>query len=301
VAPEDVLARRRVRDGVARPADGDAFWLLLAHCLLDRGTVAPHYRPRLHELAREGAGAELGPALLARAPTAPPALLAAVADDDWERVDALGARLTGELRRGRTSAERTRGLALELARAAAKPRLLARRHGPSLALLGPNGVGKSTLAEALRRDFPLDSRIIYMGLWKAGGPFAPIVRPARIWARYLLARYHQLRGRLVIFDRYVDEARLPARGALVGLKRPYFWLLAHSVPPAGATVVLDVPGNVAYARKQENPPDELERERRVYGALAGAQVVDASREPADVRADVEAILWRGLSQRWGPR
>jgi thymidylate kinase len=125
-----------------------------------------------------------------------------------------------------------------------------------------------------------------------------VVRPLRVWRRYALAQYHQLRGRLVIFDRYVDEARLPAKGPHVALKRPYFWLLAHAVPRPGATVVLDVPGPVAYRRKGENPPDELEEERRVYRGLAGVQVVDASRELSEVRAELEAIVWRSLARRW---
>jgi thymidylate kinase len=124
----------------------------------------------------------------------------------------------------------------------------------------------------------------------------------RIWARYLLAQYHQLRGRLVIFDRYVYEALLPVRPPLIALKRPYHWFIVHAVPPAGTAVVLDVPGQVAYRRKQENPPEELEAERRVYGCLAGRvralESVDARRGAEEVRADVSAIVWRELVRRW---
>jgi thymidylate kinase len=147
-----------------------------------------------------------------------------------------------------------------------------------------------------------------MGLWKTRsnrepGPVAALARPLRIWHRYLLAEYHRLRGRLVIFDRYVYEAYLPPKPPFTALKRPYFWLLAHAVPRPGATVVLDVPGAVAYGRKGENPPHELEQERMLYQRLAervpGAEIVDASRDLAAVRADVAAIVWRRLARRWG--
>jgi len=127
-------------------------------------------------------------------------------------------------------------------------------------------------------------------------------RPFRIWSRYLLAQYHQLRGRLVIFDRYVYEARLPARPPLLAFKRPYFWLLAHALPAATAAVVLDVPGHVAYGRKQENPPDELECERRIYAQLTGRvrslELVDAGADADTVRAEITSIVWRELAARW---
>jgi thymidylate kinase len=177
-------------------------------------------------------------------------------------------------------------------------------------LLGPNGVGKSTAANGLRSSFPFETRIVYMGLWK-GRDYTPagatwlvevVLRPVRIWAHYLLAVYHQLRGRLVIFDRYVYEALLPPKPPLVACKRAYFWFLAHIVPRPGAVVVLDVPGSVAYARKQENPPDELEFERSIYAGLASrvgaVEVVDAAADADAVRAAISTIVWHRLLARW---
>jgi thymidylate kinase len=193
---------------------------------------------------------------------------------------------------------------------ARKPLLLPRRAGLSLALLGPNGVGKSTAAAHLQRSFPFESRLLYMGVWKHAGTTDPhavriaelTIRPLRIWSRYLIALYHQLRGRLVIFDRYVYEARLPAKPPLLIAKRLYFWLLAHSVPPPRAVLVLDVPGAVAYRRKQENRPLELDAERRIYLELAArlprAELIDARPSTDGVCAEITAIVWRELSSRW---
>jgi thymidylate kinase len=305
-----VLSRRQLRDGIAMPADEDAFWLLLLHCLLDKRGVASHYRGPLQQLVATGSRSPIGRAACRAAGgrLTPEPFMGAVRSGAWETLDELGGRLAAELKRHRAVHERWRAFSKRVVATARKPFLLPRRRGVNLALLGPNGVGKSTAAAALQRSFPFESRVVYMGIWKGTGGSRPrqaaevVTRPVRIWRRYLRAQYHQLRGRLVIFDRYVYEALLPARPPFVAAKRPYFWLLAHVVPPAQSVVVLDVPGRVAFGRKQENPPDELESERRLYAGLAGRvpsfELVDAVHGPEAVRADITAIVWRDLADRW---
>jgi ABC-type Fe3+/spermidine/putrescine transport system ATPase subunit len=213
-----------------------------------------------------------------------------------------------DLKRERSVLESSRATARRAIRVARKPLLLRRRRGVSVALLGPNGVGKSTVAAGLQQGFPLGAKVLHMGLWKTtatrpGSRAVEILtRPLRLWGRSAVAHYHQARGRLVIYDRYVYEARLPAKPPLLAAKRLYFWMLGHAIPPPDAAVVLDVAGDVAYGRKQENPPEELESERRVYAHLAASEplieLVDAS-QPADaVRADVTAIVWDKVAARW---
>jgi thymidylate kinase len=305
-----VLWRRRLSDGIAVPADEDAFWLLLLHCLLDKRGVAPHHRARLQRLVATGSRSAIGGTVCRAAAggLTPGIFMGAVRSGQWDRLEELGQRLVAELKRRRPVGERLWALARQVVATARKPFLLPRRRGVNLALLGPNGVGKSTAAAGLQRTFPFESRVVYMGVWKAAGGsrvravMEVLARPARIWLHYLLAQYHQLRGRLVIFDRYVYEARLPARPPLLAAKRPYFWLLAHILPPARSIVVLDVPGDVAYGRKQENPPDELESERRIYAQLAdrvaSLELIDAVQDAETVRADITAIVWRDLVNRW---
>jgi thymidylate kinase len=305
-----VLSRRQLRDGIAMPADEDAFWLLLLHCLLDKRGVASHYRGPLQQLVATGSRSPIGRAACRAAGgrLTPEPFMGAVRSGAWETLDELGGRLAAELKRHRAVHERWRAFSKRVVATARKPFLLPRRRGVNLALLGPNGVGKSTAAAAVQRSFPFESRVVYMGVWKAAGGSRPrqaaeiATRPARIWCRYLLAQYHQLRGRLVIYDRYVYEARLPPAPPLVAAKRPYFWLLAHVVPAAQSLVVLDVPGHVAYGRKQEDEPDELESERRFYANLAGRvpslELVDAVHGPETVRAEITAIVWRDLANRW---
>jgi O-antigen/teichoic acid export membrane protein len=312
-AAEAVLRDRQVHDGIAVPADGDAFWLLLLHCLLDKGAIPAHYQTRLWFLASAATESPLGPAIASAAGDDfhPDDLMRAVRAGNWEALCTLGRRLALELRRRRSVRDRTRAWISGVVRTARKPFLMPRRRGLNLALLGPNGVGKSTAAAGLQQSWPFDSRVLYMGIWKGLDAAPPgmsravevLARPVRIWLRYLRAQYHQLRGRLVVFDRYVYEALLPPKPPLVALKRSYFWLLSHLVPRPRAVVVLDVPGEIAYARKHENPPDELEYERKIYAQLGTRlptfEVVDASEDADAVRAAITTILWRELTARWG--
>ena len=307
-----LLRRRQVCDGVAMPADGDAFWLLLLHCLFDKRWIAGHYRQRLLDLAPAALESPLAATLCvsAGARFGPAQLVAAAQSEHWEALAPLGCALAAELRRQATMRRRLALISRELATRLRKPLLIRRRRGVSIALLGPNGVGKSTAAAALRGSLPFESRILYMGIWKAANRrygstrrIAEIAtRPLRIWLRYVVAQYHQLRGRLVIFDRYVYEALLPPGSPLTATKRIYFWLLARLVPRPNAVVVLDVAGHVAYARKQENPPGELERERRLYAGLTtqlgSLDVIDAGADADAVRAEITGIIWRELSARW---
>lgn len=309
-AAREVLARRQVRGATVVPADDDAFWLLLLHCLLDRGKVAAHYRARLSGLAPGAVHAKVARiALDAAGPSwTATGLTDLVLDEKWQALEDLSAPLADALNRRRPRSERAHAAAAHVFATARKPVLLRRRRGVNVALIGPNGVGKSTAAAELQHSLPFESRVVYMGLWKGAGGSPPrklaeiLGRPFRIWHRYAQAQYHQLRGRVVIFDRYVYEAWLPAQPPWLAMKRAYFWILGHAVPSAQTSVVLDVPGEVAYGRKQENSSDELESERRFYAALAdrfpALQVVDGSREVETVCADISAILWPTLVRRW---
>ncbi|MBV9422793.1 MAG: hypothetical protein JOZ98_07785 [Solirubrobacterales bacterium] len=311
-AAHEVLNRRRPRDGMVVPSDGDAFWLLLLHCLLDKGRVPAHRQAQLRSLAGAGHSSRLGTAacLAAGGRLAPIELMRAAVREDWSALGKMGRRLATGIRRRRSVRERFRAGGHGLATLARKPLLIPRRRGISLALLGPNGVGKSTAAVAVQSCFPFESRIVYMGIWKAadrarGRAMAALeilARPLTIWRRYLLAQYHLMRGRLVIFDRYVYEALLPPRPPLVAAKRAYFWVLAHSIPRPQVAAVLDVAGSVAYGRKQENPAAELESERRMYARLPArvrsAELIDAGVDADQVRAEITAIVWRELTARW---
>lgn len=180
----------------------------------------------------------------------------------------------------------------------------ARTRGLTVALLGPDGVGKSTVLAGLAATYPAPVRTIYLGMWQgAGHPGytrlhavrAIVVRPFRVWWRVACGAVHAARGRLVVYDRYTYDALLPVTGSWAVLKRPYFRVLARLAPRPDLVLVLDLPGEVAFARKGESTPERLEAVRQGYLALVprlGAEVVDAAAPPDQVRADVVARIRR---------
>lgn len=177
-----------------------------------------------------------------------------------------------------------------------------------MALLGPDGAGKSTLAAGVRESFYFPTRSIYMRLYQRGGgarriPGIGLVsRLLMLWRNCLLAAYHQSRDRLVIYDRYGYDHRLKMPGRQPFKGRVRRWLLAHACPPPHLTLVLDAPGEVLYTRKGEHSPGELEEQRQRFRALAeqvvGVELVDATRDLDEVRRAVIARVWRRYSAGW---
>jgi hypothetical protein len=131
-----------------------------------------------------------------------------------------------------------------------------------VALLGPDGAGKSTLVAGLTHAFVTDARIIYLGFGISGGQSRPpllarlrlpvLGAPGRLlvlWDRFLRACFHQTRGRLVLFDRYTFDALAPPPGRRSWLRRISPWIKARACPVPDLVVVLDVPGTVMFQPK----------------------------------------------------
>jgi len=203
---------------------------------------------------------------------------------------------------------------------------------PWVAVLGLDGSGKSTvlkaLGERLGHHRPLGD--LWLGHWRpnrlmpsqSSGPvldphgkpprgFLPSVGKLGLlladWVvGYWLDIVHaRAKGRLVAFDRhFVDLWVDPRRyryGGPMGLAR----FVGRLVPKPDLFIVLDLPAEVAHARKPEVPLEEARRLRERYLALArslpNAHVVDASRPLEDVVAEVEEILLSYLSSRAAQR
>jgi thymidylate kinase len=306
------LARRERSDGLPHLARDDRFWALLLHCLLDKGTIAERHRDELASLASDAG--DSGPLASVVAGIIAPVwepddLVDRARNRDWMALEAMAPELArmweargevshpGMLARGRSwAAALWRG---------------ARYRGVSVALLGPDGAGKSTLGVGLQESFPLPARIIYMGLYSrwlnraARLRFPPVVALGRLavfWGRYALARYHQARGRLVIFDRYAFDALLPSHDGVNGLIR---WVDAHACPAPDVTLFLDAPGDLMYRRKgaRKHTPQELALARDAYLALAWRiprlTILDASADRERVRMEAIAAIWRAYQQRLG--
>lgn len=304
------LERRQQQGCVVTLDPDDAFWALLLHCLLDKRRFAPHRTERLQELA-ETAHTN-GPCARLVAERCPPGwtparLIQEVQHGNWSGLqNAAPAFLITWLRQQPAALSRLAVQAV-LRRMRNWP-LVNGRRGLTVALLGPDGAGKSSVAAGIGGSFYFPSRLVYMGLFQR--KFSPRVPPAvrlvlrlvMAWERYLVGRYHRALGRLVIFDRYTHDAWVSLAQPLSWYRRLYFWLLAHACPAPDMTIVLDVSGEVMYARKGEHSVLQLEDFRKAFlnlrTRIRGLQTVDANQSADVVRAEVTARIWERYAAQW---
>ncbi|HKH16901.1 MAG TPA: hypothetical protein VKA57_05195 [Solirubrobacteraceae bacterium] len=180
--------------------------------------------------------------------------------------------------------------------------------GLSVALLAPDGAGKSTLAADLVSRSPVPAWTAHLGLYPRGERHLAVpgmrlaARVARQWRRYGAGRRRVARGWLVIFDRYPYDALLTPASPTRRLDRLRRRLLGRCLPAPDLVVILDAPGSVLAARKDERTVAELERQRQAYRALAKllpapVAVVDAGRSRDEVRRDLTDVVWRAYVHR----
>jgi thymidylate kinase len=301
------LARRRTGD--VNVLDGsDELWALLLHCLLDKRAFAEKHRRRLGELVPDAT--EDSPLARAVDRVAPPEcssarLLALAREAAWEELLVAGGELRAAWWREQLLGARLRSLRNRSARGLSRLHDPVRRRGFAVALLAPDGAGKTTLARSLSETFVLPVSVVYMGLYRrSGGPdrrhrvpgVFVLERLLLSWGRAVVGFAARAAGRLVVFDRYPYEALLTPPHEMNSLGRGHRIVLGHSCPHPDLTILLDAPGAVLHARKPERPADDLERVRRRVADLRRrvprAVVVDATPTFDDVRRHVTDVIWR---------
>jgi len=301
--PAEVVLAEAVREGeITRPGDGWLLWILLLRALVDTGRLPERHRDAVAALARRSPAAP--EPLLARArahgidPTRAVELAAAA---DWDGLRALSVHRPGPRR------SRARRVARRL-------RSLRSRRGITVAVIGPDGAGKSTLVEALARDLPLPVLVRYMGLTGGLMPRAEALRvpglvfAARtgiLWSRWLRALGHSARGGIVVFERHTLDGYVPSGAALGPGGRLSRRLQRRVVPLPDLVLLLDAPGRTLHERSGEYDAEVLERWRAAYAALARRVphlvTLDAERPPDAVRRDAEKHVWRRYGELRGRR
>src|SRR5919204_1372277 len=313
-AEAECLARCRRVAGISLLAPDDAFWTLLLHRLLDKGAVGARDAAALQALA----GSARTDSTLARlagslCPSGWSAdrLVAAAAQGEWPALGSLGPPMAAAWRARRPGDARRRAAANAGRRWAGKVARHTKRCGVRVAVLAPDGAGKSTVVGAVAESFYLPARSVRMGLYRTSRPGrrrglrgVGLARQLSAqWNGWLRGAYHRRRGRLVLFDRYAYDALMPTRFRYGRLGRIRRRLLAGAIRPPELVLFLDAPGEVLHARKGEKTVEMLERQRQAYRELLRrlprAVVVDASREPDEVRRAATAAIWHEYVRRWG--
>lgn len=307
------LARRRSEGGIWRLDERDEAWLVLLHLLLDKGGIPPARRAlaarsadladadaaparAVDELLGAGTAVQVRAVCAAAAPGTGPetasAQLAARLADRWAQRDRL-----------RTSGTRFRSRVL---RRLALP-VPGHPAGLLVAVVGPDGAGKSTVVAALAEQLPLGTQTVYSGLWQPGRAdrllrVLPGGRLSRSISRLLrssaAARWGRLRGRVVLGDRFAHDALLAGSVDRSLGGRIVTALAGRVAAEPDLVLLLDAPGEVMFARKGEHTPALLEERRQDYLRLAerfaDAVVLDAAAPLAEVVERAAAEVWARL-------
>lgn len=332
---KECLQHRQRRDPVYVLAPEHEFVTLLLHCLLDKKNFREARRERLLELfevlQREPHANRRCQALFDK--QLAPALAwnemqQLLAREDWPGLLKKQRAVSQRLQQGQSAFVLWRKLKCHALRRL-RPLLFAlRARGLFIALLAPDGAGKSTLAQALKKDFGVKAQLIYMGtnmaalnvslpttkwlhrvLKKSRAPKALklALRPVNylnricdLWYRIAYAQVQRLRGKFVVFDRYVYDSWI-AKPANTWTKRLRRKFLQAGWPTPDLVLLLDAPGELLFRRKGEHSPEWLEQQRQAYLALQSQlpqmRALDAMMSAEEVRRAALALIWEKFRSR----
>jgi len=249
---------------------------------------------------------------------------------DWALVQASIAQLRSELLRttaARNPVATVRYVAGEVLRVGRRWRYPT---GLWIAILGPDGSGKSTVAETVRErikpafrrtaQFHFLPRLLRR---KAAGhivtdphgqaPRSSVASLAKVayWLADSVAGYAfvirpaLVRSTLVVFDRCVLDAVVDPKRYRYNGPSWLVRLLWKTIPKPDVVILLDAPVEILHQRKQEVSREESERQRTAYRLLVerlpNGHIVDAARPLPEVVADIEDIVIRHLAQRTARR
>ncbi len=306
------LLRSKRRAGALYLLDhNDAFWHLLLHYMLDRGDIPLPWREIVHERAH---GAHVAGPLTDFVDSLPvevtsDKILTATRAGDWSMLHALFVALRKAWLASQGSASHVRSRANRALSRVGLGQWTSFRPGLSVAVLGPDGAGKTTLANGLRDSIAIPTDYVYMGLWKddrlqqllshipGSNLFLLLVRLA---VRSGRLNYYRWRGHVVILDRFSYDAVLVTEDATRRQRLTAALVLRLTRAP-DLIVVLDLPGEVAFARKGEQDIATLNEGRASYRALEAGPtplvVLDATQPIAEVRRLATEEIWRVIRQR----
>lgn len=253
-----------------------------------------------------------------------------IATGDWSVIAAHGGELRSALRRHAVARDPLNPLRYWMHELARRWRRWREPAGLMVAVMGPDGAGKSTLIEGLgaalggafrrRQTFHLRPALFRQ---RAEGP--PVTDPHGAPPRGLLPSIAKIvlygaeyscgyalrlrpalaRSTLLIADRYYDDLLIDPRRYRYGGPPWLARLGRRFAPRPDLWLVLDAPEAQLLARKREVAPEELRRQRAAYRELAGAYgnavLLDAAGPPDAVVRGAAAVCADLLRARYQDR
>jgi len=249
---------------------------------------------------------------------------------DWEVMNAQLESLRREMLRN-TSETAWQRAERAPRRALAFIRRVTQLTGGWIAVMGPDGAGKSLVISALReqlsstfrvvRCYHLRPKLLLPGNSAEAAVTDPHGKPPRgmlasiakvffLLADYILGYLIQLapammRSDMIIFDRYVYDLLVDSRRVRYGGPGWLLRLAASVVPKPDLVILLDAPAEVLWSRKQEVSFEEVVRQRAGYLQVARdlpqAVVIDAAKSPSEVAGSTLAAIVEFYSMRTARR
>lgn len=180
--------------------------------------------------------------------------------------------------------------------------------------LGPDGVGKSTMINALCEKLPNDMDCSYHYLVpgflpnyrnvvngkpvenphasKTHGKAKSVVKLLFWLVEYNLGNiFFNKKNKLMIFDRYFYDIIVDPKRYCYGASKSIALFVAKFIPKPDLLIILDAPTNVIQKRKKEVPHSETERQRKEYLLLKNrfctTIVIDTTN---DISGNVNTII-----------
>ncbi|WP_426573889.1 hypothetical protein [Aquihabitans sp. McL0605] len=302
------LAQRRPTPDRLTPADELIGQLL--HSLLDGKGLGAKGRERLAHLAPlAGAPTELATWAAPEGGGWPEwsDIVRAISSEEWAALEAMGPPISQRIVSDRRSEVAFRSATNRAGQRLVKVLTAVAGRGWLVALVGPDGTGKSTLAGSMAASLAVPSRTLYGGTYRSGTTESrvPGMATAAVAGRLLSTRaqvaWHRSRGRLVVLDRHPVEARPGPDEDLSPKARLRRRALSVLLPMPDLLIALDAPAALLHERRPEHDVAHLEADRQRHLDLAahttGSEVVDAA-APADVVRDrTVGLVWERVVAR----
>lgn len=309
----DCIRTRQPNGPTYIPSPENEFITLLLHCLLDKQDFEPHRQARLQTLCHQITDEDYMTEQLTRywsPDTRWKQIVEQIESGNWASLRLKRSNVIAHLTRRDPLGVRVHTFRSRALRQFNKYGALLRPNVPTVALLGPDGAGKSTLAQSIQATSYFPARQVYMGLYQKKAVkhharqipgFSFIHLLLTQWKRYLSARLLQARGNLVIFDRYPYDSRLSSQTMLSWPKKLRRWALAHACPSPDLVLILDAPAETLFARKGEHTVPLLEHQRQSYlklqASLPQASVLDTTTGIEQLRRNAIALIWQFYADR----